>query len=125
MYLRIKNNVMCEFIPEIDLSFPNIPIESRYDADFLSECISMDDISGLHTGMIYDPDTQSFSEPPEPEYAPEPIPEPEPKPEPTPSELEILRSENKLLKAQIQAQTDRSDFIEDCIAEMAMQIYNE
>lgn len=32
--------------------------------------------------------------------------------------------ENKLLKAQIAAQSDRADFVEDCIAEMAMQVYN-
>jgi hypothetical protein len=37
---------------------------------------------------------------------------------------EDLVSENKLLKAQLQAQTDRSDFIEDCIAEMATVVYN-
>lgn len=32
--------------------------------------------------------------------------------------------ENKLLKAQIAAQSDRADFVEDCIAEMAMRVYN-
>lgn len=37
--------------------------------------------------------------------------------------IEALESENALLKAQLQAQTERSDFIEDCIAEMAMQVY--
>lgn len=36
-----------------------------------------------------------------------------------------LEQENKLLKAQLTAQTERSDFIEDCIAEMAMQVYAE
>lgn len=36
-----------------------------------------------------------------------------------------LISENTLLKAQIQAQSDRSDFVEDCIAEMAMMVYGE
>lgn len=40
-------------------------------------------------------------------------------------ELKNLQQENKLLKAQLQAQTERSDFIEDCIAEMAMVVYNE
>ena len=35
-----------------------------------------------------------------------------------------LIQENKLLKAQLKAQTDRSDFIEDCIAEMAGVVYN-
>lgn len=32
-------------------------------------------------------------------------------------------SDNELLKAQIQAISDRNDFIEDCIAEMAMEVY--
>ena len=51
-------------------------------------------------------------------------PEIEPPVEP-PKEVTIeeLAAENKLLKAQLQAQTDRSDFIEDCIAEMATQVY--
>lgn len=38
---------------------------------------------------------------------------------------EELEQENKLLRAQIQAAADRQDFIEDCIAEMAMQVYAE
>lgn len=37
--------------------------------------------------------------------------------------FEALESENFMLKAQIQAMSDRNDFIEDCIAEMAMQVY--
>lgn len=41
-----------------------------------------------------------------------------------PTTIEDLKNENKLLKAQVQAQTERSDFIEDCIAEMAGVIYN-
>jgi hypothetical protein len=41
----------------------------------------------------------------------------------TPVTLESLQEENKLLKAQVQAQSDRSDFLEDCIAEMALEIY--
>ena len=32
---------------------------------------------------------------------------------------------NKLLKAQVSAATERSDFIEDCIAEMAVQVYSD
>lgn len=35
-----------------------------------------------------------------------------------------IQAENKFLKAQLQAQTERSDFIEDCIAEMAGVVYN-
>ncbi len=52
----------------------------------------------------------------------EKLPDPTPieKPSPSPEELQL---ENKLLKAQLQAQTERSDFIEDCIAEMATMVY--
>ena len=39
---------------------------------------------------------------------------------PTNAELE---AENKMLRAQLQAATDRQDFVEDCIAEMAMVVY--
>lgn len=39
------------------------------------------------------------------------------------SSIESLQEENKLLKAQLRAQTERSDFIEDCIAEMATVVY--
>ena len=49
-------------------------------------------------------------------------PQPEPEPE-NPITLEELQKENKMLKAQLQAQVDRSDFIEDCIAEMATVVY--
>lgn len=42
-------------------------------------------------------------------------------PEPT---LTREPDEVELLKAQLKAQTDRCDFLEDCIAEMAMQVYN-
>lgn len=34
-----------------------------------------------------------------------------------------LQKENTLLKAQVKAMSERSDFIEDCIAEMAMKVY--
>lgn len=40
-----------------------------------------------------------------------------------PDELEILKQENTLLKAQIQAAADRSDFHEELIVEMAMLMY--
>lgn len=43
-------------------------------------------------------------------------------PEPL-TEIELLKQENRFLKAQVQAQSDRTDFLEDCIAEMAMEVY--
>lgn len=42
-------------------------------------------------------------------------------PQPT---ITDLMKENELLKAQIKAQSDRNDFMEDCITEMAMQVYS-
>lgn len=39
-------------------------------------------------------------------------------PEPTEEEKQIT-----LLKAQLQAATERSDFVEDCIADMATKVY--
>lgn len=41
------------------------------------------------------------------------------------AQLVESEKENKLLKAQVRAATERSDFIEDCIAEMAVQVYND
>lgn len=49
---------------------------------------------------------------------------PAPEVQPAPKSNAELEQENKLLKAQLNAATERSDFIEDCIAEMAMQVYN-
>lgn len=49
---------------------------------------------------------------------------PAPEVKPAPMSNAELEAENKLLKAQIAAQSDRADFVEDCIAEMAMQVYN-
>ena len=43
-------------------------------------------------------------------------------PEP-PKSNEELQAENELLRAQLKALSDRGEFIEDCIAEMAMQVY--
>jgi len=44
-------------------------------------------------------------------------------PHPTPSDIEQINAENVLLKAQVQALSDRGEFMEDCIAEMATQVY--
>ena len=41
------------------------------------------------------------------------------------AQLVQAEQENKLLKAQVSAATGRSDFIEDCIAEMAVQVYSD
>lgn len=49
---------------------------------------------------------------------------PEEEPVPTVDErVSALESENAMLKAQINAQSEQMDFYEDCIAEMAMVVY--
>ena len=50
--------------------------------------------------------------------SPSVVPDPEPVLEP------IIVPSNELLSAQIKATTDRQDFLEDCIAEMASVIYS-
>ena len=40
-------------------------------------------------------------------------------------EVQTMQEELPMLKAQIQAISDRNDFIEDCIAEMAAVVYGE
>lgn len=49
--------------------------------------------------------------------------DPLPPEEPEPTPLEVLQSENKLLKAQVQALSDREEFQDDLIAELAMIAY--
>lgn len=48
----------------------------------------------------------------------------EPPPPTTEEKVLALQDENRLLKAQLQATTDRQDFLEDCVAEMASQVYS-
>lgn len=43
--------------------------------------------------------------------------------EPEPSPIDVLQAENKLLKAQVQALSDREEFQDDLIAELAMIAY--
>lgn len=38
--------------------------------------------------------------------------------------IKKLEQENKLLKAQIQAQADRAEFLEDCLAELISVVYS-
>ena len=40
-------------------------------------------------------------------------------------EVQTMQKELPMLKAQIQALSDRNDFVEDCIAEMAAVVYGE
>ena len=69
---------------------------------------------GVVTGLTVDQEALDAYEAEHPD-----VPEPDP-----PPTVEDLQQENKLLRAQLQAQTERSDFIEDVIAEMAGVVYS-
>ena len=101
MVVRLENNRVVEIIPEYA-----IPVKAWYGETFAKSC--METNSPVQIGWVYDPITETFS----------PYVEPDPG-----VTLENLKEQNKLLKAQLQAQSDRADFIEDCIAEMATQVY--
>lgn len=99
--VRISDGIVKEIIPEYA-----IPVADYYGEAFARLCMEAPD--DVQPNWVYSPTTGEFSEPSEPL---------------SPPSVEDLAAENKLLKAQIQAQTERSDFIEDCIAEMATQVY--
>ena len=71
-------------------------------------------------GFRVNPETKelefSYPDPNEPEVE-------QPYQEPLSEQIEKIKEENKLLKAQNNATSERADFIEDVLAEIAMQVY--
>jgi len=66
-YIFLTNNIVHEIIPDLDPVFPGVPIEQRYSPDFLSRCVAVEDAEEPPAGYMYDPQTGTFSAPPEPE----------------------------------------------------------
>lgn len=69
-YLYIgTDNILCEIIPDFDPVFPDVPITERYAPDFLALCVvrTEEEIAeqGIHAGMLYVKETDTFSEKPE------------------------------------------------------------
>ena len=96
-------------------SFPNsIPLPDTLLMDYINTkgfcTLTIED--GAVTALVVDQEALDAYNAEHPEVEPE-----------KPVTVEDLQAENKLLKAQVQAQTERSDFIEDCIAEMAGVVY--
>lgn len=68
MYLRFDdNNIVVEIIPDIDPTFPDVPINERYSAEFISELRYCDDGTSVEIGMQYNEETDSFEYPPPPQ----------------------------------------------------------
>ncbi len=93
--VRIENNRVAEVIPEYAL-----PVAKWYGEEFAKSCVDAPD--EVDQRWVYDPVTSTFS-----------APSNEPKPAPA-----------DLTQEQIKAISDRQDFLEDCIAEMATQVYS-
>ena len=63
--VRLKNNIVFEIIPEYAL-----PVEKWYGAEFATECVEAPDEVEQH--WVYNPETSTFSPPPEPPEPEEP-----------------------------------------------------
>ena len=87
MYILLTdNNTVAEIIPDENPIFPGVPIEDRYAPDFVEKLLHVSDETEVEQNWVYDPETQTFAEPPKPEPSPEPEPEPEP-------DLESIKAE--------------------------------
>lgn len=75
-YIYIHNGEVSGFVDEWDPTFPDIPIEKRYSKAYLTSCAVRTEQEieeqGIHVGMLYDWETDTFSEKPEPEFPDEP-----------------------------------------------------
>ena len=58
--VRLQNNVVWEILPD-----DAIPLEDYYPPEFLAHCVEAPD--NVEQGFLYDPETDTFSSPPEPE----------------------------------------------------------
>lgn len=73
-YIFVRNGQAQESIPEFDPAFPDVPIDQRYQKEFLMICVKSN--TPIPTGWYYNPDTNKFTEetpfppPPEPEMPP-------------------------------------------------------
>ena len=87
MYILLTDkNTVAEIIPDENPIFPGVPIEQRYAPDFVAKLLHFPDETEVEQNWVYDPETQTFAEPPKPEPSPEPEPEPEP-------DLESIKAE--------------------------------
>lgn len=64
MYILLsEEKTVSEIIPDENPIFPGIPIEQRYAPDFVSKLIHFPNGILVEQNWIYDPETQTFSEP--------------------------------------------------------------
>ena len=119
-------------IPEEDPIFPGVPIDQRYSAEFLKQCIAVEDsvAEAIEAGSKYDPESGTF-------YVPEPPPPPSVEENPDQpvdpeageshktyaEKLAALEAENKRLTSKLDATIQSNQMLEDCLVEMAEIVY--
>ena len=54
MYIKFENGIVAEIIPDIDPTFPDVPIGERYPVDFIEELLHVEDGTKVEIGMEYD-----------------------------------------------------------------------
>jgi hypothetical protein len=89
-YILMDSEIVREVIPEINQELPGIPIEQRYPAKFLRQCVQISDDVEVAQGWVYDPEAGTFAPPPEPDIPIEDIPAGA---ETVPTYLEQLRAD--------------------------------
>ena len=78
MYVFLIGGIAQQMISDEDPVFPGVPIGDRYSAEFLEDCVHVDDSAEVHEGWEYRDGIFVEPEPPaEPEEPPDiPVPEP-------------------------------------------------
>lgn len=90
MYILLtKENAVSEIIPDYDPVFPGVPVPARYAPDFVANLMRVEDDTEVRQNWVYDPDSQTFSEPPELEI---PVNPPEPTDPTEPSDTDVLNA---------------------------------
>ena len=116
-------------IPDEDPIFPGIPVEQRYSAEFLKQCIAVEDsvAEAIEAGSKYDPESGMFyvPEPPSVEENPDQPVDPDAgETHKTYAEkLASLEAENKRLTSKLDATIQSNQMLEDCLVEMAEIVY--
>lgn len=119
-------------IPDEDPIFPGIPVEQRFSAEFLKQCIAVEDsvADAIEAGSKYDPESGTF-------YVPEPPPPPSVEENPDQpinpdageshktyaEKLAALETENRQLNSKLAATIQSNQMLEDCLVEMAEIVY--
>lgn len=66
-HVYIRDSKAYEIIPNIDPTFPGVPVEVRYTPEFLADCVVVSEAVEVECNWSYDAEAGTFSAPPMPE----------------------------------------------------------